>query len=296
MNVKKILAGAFAAMFMLTASACGRSIPSGNQADTDAVLAAVEKFRTCESFTVVQHIDWTESVTLDGDTQLYNASNEMAISFIGGEQPRMISSTVTRVENGGDIAEQSSLSYVIPEDGGYAEYATDGSQWLKAVSNDASALSGISAASFANAFFTDFISFAKVGEVELDSGKTVRYSGELSGEPLVAMLEANGQLGDLASMSENQRAKIMENLINDLGYMTVSVWIDEAGYPVRFEVSLTEILDDLNESISKSLGNKTNSEWAITDYVLSVSASDFDDVPEIVLPADAASATHYEAQ
>jgi len=110
------------------------------------------------------------------------------------------------------------------------------------------------------------------------------------------MLEANGQLGDLAAMSENQQAKIRENLIKDLDYLSISVWVDkDSGYPCRFVVSLTEILDDMNESISKSLGNKAeNSEWAITDYVITISASDFNAVTEIVLPAETASAIPYE--
>ena len=295
---KKILSVLLISLLTVSAAGCsGSSIPNGNQADTDAVYAAIDKFRACRSFTVAQHIDWQESVTMDGDTQIYNASNEMEISFISGDQPQMISSTLTRVENGGDIAEQSSMSYIIHENGGYAEYITDGSSWLKYTSEDSSALAGISASSFANAFFTDFISFSKVGEEPLESGKATRYDGALSGEPLVAMLEANGQLSDLSAMSENQQNKIMENLVEDLNYLTVSVWVDEAsGYPVRFEANLTQILDDLNKSLSKSLGNKTNSEWAITDYVLCVTAKDFDTLTEIVLPPEAASATPYEAE
>ena len=295
MTKKRLLSLLLVCLFVFSAAACGKGGIDGNQADTDAVQAAVDKFRDCESFTVTQHIDWTESVTMDGDTQRYKASNEMEISFISGEQPQMMRSASTRVENGGDIAEQSSISYIVPENGGYTEYIFDGSQWLKLATDDTAALSGISASSFANAYFTDFISFRKAAEDSLESGKAIRYDGSLSGEYLLAMLEVNGQLSDLDSMSESQQTKIRENLIKDLGHMTVSVWIDEAsGYPVRFEAKLSEILDDMNESISKSLGNKTNSEWAITDYVLCMSAKDFDALSEIVLPPETADAKPYE--
>ena len=295
MKIKRIFCAVCALMLMLSATGCS-SMPQGNQADTDAVNAAVEKFRACESFTVAQHINWQESVNVDNDKQLYNAVNEMEISFISGEQPQMISYAMTKVENGGSTVEQSSISYIVPENGGYAEYVTDGNEWVKVTAEDSGFLTEISAASFVNAFFTEFISFAKVGEEELVSGKAVRYDGALSGEALVAMLDANGQLGDLASMSEKSQATIRENLIKDLGYLTISVWVDEAsGYPVRFETKLTDILDDLNKSISKSLGNKVNNEWAITEYVLSMSASDFNALTEIVLPAEAANAVPYEA-
>ena len=295
MKIKRFFCVFCALVLMLSAAGCG-SMPQGNQADTDAVKAAVEKFRACESFTVAQHINWQESVNVDNDKQLYNAVNEMEISFISGEQPQMISYAMTKVENGGSTVEQSSISYILPENGGYAEYVNDGSSWVKVTSDNSGPLASISAASFVNAFFTDFISFAKVGEETLDSGKATRNEGALSGEALVAMLETNGQLADLSSMSEKSQATIRENLIKDLDYLTVSVWLDEnSGYPVRFEVNLTEILDDLNRSISKSLGNKVNNEWAITEYVLSMSASDFNALTEIVLPAEAANAVPYEA-
>ena len=111
------------------------------------------------------------------------------------------------------------------------------------------------------------------------------------------MLEASGQLSDIATMSENQQQKIKSNLVKDLDQVTVSVWIDQAsGYPVRFELSLNNILADLEKSISKSLGNKDNGDWDITKYVISTEVKDFDAVSEIVLPPDASSATALELE
>ena len=135
MKIKRILCALCALILMLAATGCS-SMPKGNQADTDAVTAAVEKFRACESFTVSQHIDWTESVTVDGDKQVYTAVNEMEISYISGDKPQMISSSLTKVDNGGSSVEQSSISYILPENGGYAEYITDGNEWVKVTAED----------------------------------------------------------------------------------------------------------------------------------------------------------------
>ena len=97
-------------------------------------------------------------------------------------------------------------------------------------------------------------------------------------------------------MSENQQAKIRENLVKDLKGVTVSVWIaEESGYPVRFEANLTETLSEIDKSISKTLGGKsTDDQVLITEDVITISVADFNAVSEIVLPPEAASAQPYE--
>lgn len=293
MKFKKLLAVAFAAILMFTAVACGSS--GGNPADTEAVNAALDRFRSCTSFTASRIFRWQEAVT-DGElTELFDGRSEMSFSIITGEQPRMRLSTLMQVENGGDMVEQSSTSYLVPENGSYSEYSTDGYRWSVFSYEDGSALSAMNASYFIATFFTDDIGFSKAGEDNLAGGKATRYDGTVSGEALVTLLEVNGQLSDVSSMSESQQANIKGNLAKDLDGLTLSVWIDEAsGYPVYFQVSLTEILEDMNESISKSLGNKSeNSQWSITEYVISMSVSDFNAVEEIVLPPEAASATPY---
>lgn len=97
-------------------------------------------------------------------------------------------------------------------------------------------------------------------------------------------------------MSENQQAKIRDNLLKDLSGVNVKVWVDEEnGYPVRFEISLSQILGELSDSIAKSLGNKSSVQQVTTGkYLLSMSLSDFNAVEEITLPPETANAQPYE--
>lgn len=110
------------------------------------------------------------------------------------------------------------------------------------------------------------------------------------------MPEANGLLGGVSSMSENQQAKIRDNLLKDLSGVTVKVWVDEeSGYPVRFEISLAQVPGELSDSISKSLGNKSSEQQVITGkYLLCMSLSNFDAVETIALPPETAYAQLYE--
>lgn len=294
MKAKRALSAVFAALLLISASGCSKT----SQADTDAVKAAVEKFRSCESVSVVQHTQQEETLVMDGEKMVCDVNIEMHMSIISKPVPQMMTSTNVLMDYEGEHMTQRSASYIVPENGGYAEYTTAGTEWYKIVTEDANALAGLNAGIVADSFFTDSIEFGKVGEESIEGVKATRYDGKLGGEALVAMMDANGQLNSIASMSANQQAVIRKNLVKDLDDVTVSIWLDEAsGYPIRFEVNMTELLKDTEESIAKSLGNKSSdTQYSITGCVISMVAGDFNAVEEIVVPEEALSATPYTGE
>lgn len=293
MTGKKIISAILAAV-LLVFTAAGCAAPS-NQADTDAVSAALEKFRACKSFTVIQTSVGKETVTIDGEEYVYIGSTETEISIV--TSPAQLKTVTTaRMETDSEPFEQVNISYIMPENGGYTEYFYDDSVWYTISTDDDTVLNGIGADFVASRFYVDQISFRKAGESELEGGKATRYDGALGGELLVSMLQANGLLSSISSMSENQQDKIIQDLVKALDNATVSVWVDAAsGYPVRFEVSLTKTIKDMEKSINKTLGNKNSGEqYAITDYLMSMTAKDFDAFDSLVLPPETASAQPYD--
>ena len=290
MIVKKTICLLCVAALVFCAAGCGAS--TGNQADTDAVMAAVEKFSECTSFTVLQVTELQEQVSAEGMEGSYDMHNEMLLSLITEPVPQMLTETSVRMSFEGDVVEQYTVSYIVPEDGGYAEYFSDGSEWYKATTDQADALTGLDAAVVVSTFYIDRISFGKAGEESIDGVKAIRYEGRLSGEELVGMLEANAYLSGIETMSENQQTQIRNNLVKDLDGVVVSVWVaEDSGYPLRFEVNMTDVLKEMNKSIAKSLGNKsTDEQWDISNCVITMSVKDLNSVQEIILPADAASA------
>lgn len=291
--MKRFLSAVFAALLMLSCTACGSST---SQADTDAVKAAVDKFRACSSFSMVQTTEQQEAGTMEGLDYSYSSSTRMELILIAEPSLQMMTSTTAKLDYDGEKMEQTMSSYVVPENGGYAEYYYDGAEWFKVSSDDASALTGFSAAAVADAFFTDIIAFGKVGEESMDGLKASRYEGKLGGEDLVGMLEVNGQLSSISSMSQNQQEIIKKNLVKDLDPVTVRVWIDESsGYPIRFELDMSGLFMGMDKSISKSLGEKTSSsQRSLNEYVVSMIPADFNAVDKIELPAEAANARPYE--
>lgn len=292
---KRFLCAVMAFLFVFSAAGCGAAVKV-NDADTQAVRAAVEKFAACKSFSVKQLTDSTEVAVSEGTEYKYVGSKSVEISVINGDEFQMSTVTETEVKAEEGTVEHSTASYIVPEGKGYTEYFSDGDQWYKLSTEDASILPAIDARVFAGSFYVDALGFGMAGEDTLDSGKALRYEGRLEGQELIDMLEGIGYFaGTIGSMSENQQAKIKENLVKDLGAVTVKVWVDEAsGYPVKFEVSLTDMLKDLEKSITKTLGDKDVSEWSITEYVISMSAGDFDELSEIMLPEEAKGAVVYD--
>lgn len=294
MTAKRVFCLLLVALLVFAAVGCGGPVP--NQADTDAVAAAVEKFRACTSFTALQLTEIDEYVNVEGEEIFCKVLNEIEISLVTKPGFAMQTITLARMEYDGEPMEQFSASYLVPEDGGYTEYISDGAEWYKLSTQEDVSQLGMGASAIVDTFFTDQIAFAKVGEESLDGVKAARFDGELATADLIALLEANGQLSGIESMSENQQTKIRENLLKDLEPLTVSVWLDEAqGYPVRFEVNMAEALNAMQKSIAKSLGNKTSdAESKLEKYTISMVLTNFDAVRGIVLPPESASAVPYE--
>lgn len=295
MNTKRIPA-LLCAVLMLAMLLSGCGGPAPTQEDTDAVMAAMEKFYSCESFTALQSTLREETAALDGKQEVYNGLTEVELSLIISPVPSMKTSTYSMMRHGTDTMEQSTISYILPEDGGYTEYYSDTVNWLKIHIDDENALSVFGPESVASSFFVDAISFYKAGEENIEGADALHFKGELAEENLVAMLLTNGHLSGISTMSENQQTKILDNLVKDLDPVTVSVWVDKnSGYPIRFECSMTEIVGELQESIAKTLGNKpAETDGLTTAYVVTLSLSDINAVEEFVLPAEAASAELYE--
>jgi len=294
MTAKRLFCLLLAVLLAFAAAGCGGETP--NQADTDAVAAAVEKFRGCKSFTALQMTEIEEILSVEGEKLDCSVLNMLEIQLVTEPEFQMRTSTAASMLYDGEQVEQFSESYIVPENGGYAEYYSDGGQWYKLSTEEDVSSMGMGASAIVDTFFTDKIAFCKVAEESLDGQDAVRYEGALAKEDLMALLEANGQLAQLSAMSENQQAKIKENLIKDLKPLTVTVWISvQQGYPVRLEVNMADTLNDMQQSIAKSLGNKTaQAESELEKYSISMSLRDFDALDEILLPPETASAVLYE--
>ena len=76
MNAKRILSLFMTVLIMVSAAGCSK----GNQADTDTVRAAVDKLRSCESVSVVQHTQQEETLIMDNEKMVCDVDIQMHMS------------------------------------------------------------------------------------------------------------------------------------------------------------------------------------------------------------------------
>ena len=62
------------------------------------------------------------------------------------------------------------------------------------------------------------------------------------------------------------------------------------------KMDLSGILKDFEKSVAGSLGQKAQSDWVITEYVIGMDLKNFDAVEDFVLPAEALNAKPYVAE
>ena len=269
--------------------------PAATQEDTAAVSAALEKLYACTSVTVSQLTVREETLTSEGESFVYSGSTAMDISLILEPELRVLLTTVIKIAYAGNSTEQSAVSYIVPENGGHTEYYKEGDSWYKVVADPEDGPLEMPISDTTKIYLTSGMAFRKAGSDELSGGSATRYECALEGEPLVDLLDANGHLSTIVDMSENQQQKIKDNLVKDLNPLTIRIWLDDAsGYPVRFEMDMTATLLELNESIAHTLGQEASEEWTLNQFFMSLDLRDFNSVPDIAPPPEAADAELYD--
>lgn len=293
--MSKRLPATLCALLLMAALLVGCGAPAASQEDTAAVSAALEKLYACTSVTVSQLTVREETLIAEGEAFVYSGSTAMDISLILEPELRVLLTTVVKIAYAGNSTEQSAVSYIIPEDGGHTEYYKEGDSWYKVVADPEAGPLEMPISDTTKIYLTSDMAFRKAGTDELAGGSATRYECALEGGPLVDLLDSNGHLSTIVDMSENQQQKIKDNLVKDLDPLIIRIWLDDAnGYPVRFEMDLTATMIELNDSIAHTLGQEPAADWTVNKFAMSMDLRDFNSVPDITPPPEAADAELYD--
>ncbi len=129
-------------------------------------------------------------------------------------------------------------------------------------------------------FLKDYDSFREMGtETVLDCSAT-KYKGSIKGERLPQILVATG-MNDILK----QMVLLIEDLNPILETITdaeVFVWVDTRGYPLRFELDLTDWMNALYANIPIGFTGGTVIEF--NQIVVKIDCFQFDEAEEIILP------------
>lgn len=269
-----------AVLLTLSLAAC-----SGGNAD-ETVAAALEKVKGASS--VDAEIEMAAEYTTDD--QNLSVTNRMTLTTF--QDPLKIKAEVSLdMATGGDTYNQTITMYARKEGEDLVQYATDGSYWAKQTTTQ-DVLDTYNAGDTLAGYVAGASGFRKDGTETVNGAEAVKYTGSVSGQPLVDILETNGYLSSISSMSEDQQSKIKANLVN-MPAATITVWVDQAGYLVQMEMDMMEVVNNMEANIDETLGHPstttTDDETTnqLVSSVIRLTCSNFDAATDFEIPDEA---------
>ena len=136
-------------------------------------------------------------------------------------------------------------------------------------------------------------SFAEVGTETVGGFTATRYDGLIPGEYVGRALALTGALDVL---SQALGVELEDGDMSQLGSIPTSVWIDnKSGYIVRYSMEPTEVMQEvirqgMTELLAEYGLGGLNPELNLEKATVSVELSQFNEAPEVVIPAAAKAA------
>lgn len=276
--MKRTAALGAAALLALSLAAC-----SGGNAD-ETVAAALEKVRGAVSVDAV--IEMTAEYA--SEDQSLSVINRMNLTTF--QDPLKLKAEIAlNMDSGEDTYSRTITMYARKEGEELVQYATDGSYWAKQTTTQ-EVLDTYNVGDTLAAYVAQASGFRKNGTETVNDADAEKYTGSISGKPLVDILESNGYLESISSMSEDQQAKIRTNL-ESMPAAEVAVWVDQEGYLVKMELDMLKVINNMEANIDETLGHpSTATDEASSELlgsVIRMTCSDFGAATDFEIPAEA---------
>ena len=276
--MKRTAALGAAALLTLSLAACS----SGNADGT--VAAALEKAKSATS------VDAVLEMTAEYTTEEQNLSVINRMTLTTFQDPLKIKAEVALdMASGEDTFNQTITMYAQKEGEDLVQYATDGSYWAKQTTTQ-DVLDTYNVGDTLSAYVSAASGFRKNGTETVNGADAEKYTGSITGKPLVEILETNGYLESISSMSEDQQEKIKANL-ESLPAAEVAVWVDQEGYLVQMEMDMMKVVSNMEANIDETLGHPTTTDEETTNELVASSVrltcSNFNAATDFELPAEA---------
>lgn len=119
---------------------------------------------------------------------------------------------------------------------------------------------------------------------DINGSKATRYDAVIPNEYLSEVMESNGMLEQFTGATPE--GLDLAELFKNLGDIPVSVWLDADGYPVKYEMDMTAMLQSMMAKISESQGVAID----VSNVSVSMLITGIDTVDSITIPDEAKNA------
>lgn len=295
-KTKRALAALSALTLGLSLTACGgggqqSTGDSGTDAMTPAerVAAAEEKMSALTSLSIDMTQDIGMSFAMADQSQELNMSTKMQMDVI--QEPLKAKGTM-QIDMGEELGGVQDVElYIMTEDDAANVYMQMGGQWIKQSVTEAE-LGQYDAADSLELYLDSAADFAEAGTEQVGGADATKFTGVIKGDKLYDVIEESGVLGSLGQTGTNVSEDELKAMLSELGDLPMSVWINADGYPVQYEMDMSQMIDSiLQKALEMEGAADQGMTMTVSKAAMSLTCSNFDAVEDFELPAEAQNAT-----
>lgn len=294
-KTKRALAALSALTLTLSLTACGgggqqSTGDSGTDAMTPAerVAAAEEKMSALTSLSIDMTQDIGMSFTMADQSQELNMSTKMQMDVI--QEPLKAKGTM-QIDMGEELGGAQDVElYIMSADDTANVYMQMNGQWVKQSVSEAE-LAQLDAAESLELYLDSAADFAEVGTEQIGGADATKFTGVIKGDKLYDVIEESGVLSSLGQTGTDVSEDTIKSMLSELGDLPMSVWINADGYPVQYEMDMSQMIDSiLQKALEMEGAADQGMTMTVSKAAMSLTCSNFDAVADFDLPAEAQNA------
>ena len=284
------------ALATLSLTACGgggqqSTGDSGTDAMTPAerVAAAEEKMSALTSLSIDMTQDIGMSFAMADQSQELNMSTKMQMDVI--QEPLKAKGTM-QIDMGEELGGVQDVElYIMSEDDTANVYMQMGGQWIKQSVTEAE-LGQYDAADSLELYLDSAADFAEAGTEQVGGADATKFTGVIKGDKLYDVIEESGVLSSLGQTGTDVSEDAIKSMLSELGDLPMSVWINADGYPVQYEMDMSQMIDSiLQKALEMEGAADQGMTMTVSKAAMSLTCSNFNAVEDFELPAEAQNAT-----
>lgn len=294
-KTKRALAALSALTLTLSLTACGGGQQSTGDSGTDAmtpaerVAAAEEKMSALTSLSIDMAQDIGMSFAMADQSQELNMSTKMQMDVI--QEPLKAKGTM-QIDMGEELGGVQDVElYIMTEDDTANVYMQMNGQWIKQSVTEAE-LGQYDAADSLELYLDSAADFAEAGTEQVGGADATKFTGVIKGDKLYDVIEESGVLSSLGQTGTDVSEDELKAMLSELGDLPMSVWINADGYPVQYEMDMSQMIDSiLQKALEMEGAADQGMTMTVSKAAMSLTCSNFDAVEDFELPAEAQNAT-----
>jgi hypothetical protein len=291
--MKRLGALCCATAMLLSLAACNTNTAgTTSEASVAEILAAADqKVSEAKSMEADMTMDMDMVMSMEGQSYTMKTSTLMNMVMFSNPMKMKIDMKVNtdlgELTAGSDVEPMNIQMYIAGSDNNYNMYSNYGTGWTSQPI-DMSSLEMYNPKANMDIYLKSADSFQVDGEETINDMKTTKYTGVIKGDAMEEVLNASGMLDNMNSLGVDMGDLDFKALYSDMGDLPISVWINEEGYPVRYEMDMAELMNKFYEKLVEQMGEEAaGGQITCTKVQVSMNCFNYNNAADFEVPAEA---------